>query len=89
MARTGDSERPSWWDWELELSPHLLKRMLDRGFTEVDLRAMLQHFVGVRKDVLEGRWVVETRHESRAWAVILEPDEEERVTVVVTAYPLE
>ena len=22
---------PDWWDWELELSPHLLKRMTDRG----------------------------------------------------------
>jgi len=33
---------PEWWDWELELSPHLLKRMLDRGFTESDLRRMLE-----------------------------------------------
>ncbi len=32
---------PEWWDWELELSPHLLKRMADRGFSELDLRAML------------------------------------------------
>jgi hypothetical protein len=29
---------PEWWDWELELTPHLLKRLVDRGFTEVDLR---------------------------------------------------
>jgi hypothetical protein len=34
-------ECPDWWDWELELSPHLLKRMTDRRFTEIDLRRML------------------------------------------------
>jgi hypothetical protein len=34
-------EWPGWWDWELELSPHLLKRMTDRRFTEIDLRRML------------------------------------------------
>ena len=32
---------PEWWNWELELSPHLLKRMVDRRFTEVDVRRML------------------------------------------------
>jgi len=31
---------------ELELSPHLVKRMEDRRFTEIDLRRMLQR--GVR-----------------------------------------
>ncbi|MGH8474366.1 MAG: hypothetical protein ACRER2_01100 [Methylococcales bacterium] len=33
---------PEWWDWEIELTPHLLKRMEDRNFNEVDLREMLQ-----------------------------------------------
>lgn len=33
---------PHWWDWEIELTPHLEKRMEDRGFTELDLRGMLQ-----------------------------------------------
>lgn len=32
---------PQWWDWELEFSPHLLKRMVDRSFNEIDLRSML------------------------------------------------
>jgi len=32
---------PEWWDWELELIPHLLKRREDRRFSEVDLRSML------------------------------------------------
>lgn len=32
---------PGWWVWDLELTPHVLKRMEDRGFTEVDLRRMI------------------------------------------------
>jgi hypothetical protein len=32
---------PDWWEWELELTPHLEKRMEDREFTEVDLRAII------------------------------------------------
>ena len=78
---------PAWWDWELELSPHLLKRMVDRQFSEVDLRCMLEYAVGLREDVVEDRWVVETRHHGRAWEVIVEPDLGTRKLVVVTAYP--
>ena len=26
---------PKWWDWELELSPHLEKRMEDREFSQL------------------------------------------------------
>jgi hypothetical protein len=79
---------PEWWDWELELSPHLLKRMGDRRFTEVDLRRMLERATGHREDVVEGRWVIETRHTRRAWEVVVEPDRERRLLVVVTAYPV-
>lgn len=77
-----------WWDWELELSPHLLKRMTDRRFTEIDLRRMLETASGYREDVVEGRWIIETRHRGRAWEVIVEPDGERQLLVVVTAYPV-
>ena len=33
MGDAGSTERSAWWDWELELSAHLLKRMVDRGFS--------------------------------------------------------
>ena len=32
---------PDWWSFELELSPHVEERMIDRGCTEVDLRMMI------------------------------------------------
>jgi uncharacterized protein DUF4258 len=79
---------PDWWSWELELSPHLEKRMEDRRFSEVDLRAMLEHATRYRKDVVEGRWAIETRHRRRRWEVIVEPDSDDSLLVVVTAYPV-
>jgi hypothetical protein len=35
--------------------------MADRRFTEVDVRRMLERADSVRKDVVEGRWLVRTR----------------------------
>jgi hypothetical protein len=81
-------KRPRWWTWELELSPHLHKRMLDRGFNEVDLRIMIEATRRIRRDVVGGRWVIETRFRRTRWEVIVEPDHELRLLVVVTAYPL-
>jgi hypothetical protein len=47
---------PVWWEWELELTPHLERRMEDRAFTELDLRAMLERAAGLRADVVDGRF---------------------------------
>lgn len=72
----------------MELSPHLLKRMVDRGFTEVELRDMLERAVSLRRDIVPERWVVGTRHRRRRWEVIVEPDHEAQRLVVITAYPI-
>jgi hypothetical protein len=80
---------PEWWEWELELTPHLEKRMEDRRFTEVDLRLMLERAGGFRPDVVEGRFVIETRFRGQAWEVVVEPDDLEHLLVVVTAYGVE
>jgi hypothetical protein len=63
--------------------------MLDRRFTDVDLRRMLEHAGGYRADVVEGRWVIDTRHSKKDWEVIVEPDDAQKLLVVVTAYPVE
>ncbi len=78
---------PEWWDWELELSPHLFKRMLDRSFSELDLRAMLERSRGYRPDIVNGRWVIVTSHRGKTWEVIVEPDPNTERVVVITAYP--
>jgi len=83
------TEWPDWWKWELELSPHLLKRMVDRAFSETDLRTMMEQATGLHeKDDEPGRWVVDTRHAATAWEVVVEPDPADRLVVVITAYPV-
>ena len=62
--------------------------MEDRGFNEVDLRAMLERASGYRRDIVEGRWIIETGHERRRWEVIVDPDVAVQLLVVVTAYPV-
>lgn len=79
---------PGLWSWELELTPHLLKRMVDRQFNEADLRLMLDKATGYHDNHEEGRFVIETKHEGHPWAVVVEPAPEETVLVVVTAYPV-
>lgn len=79
---------PELWSWELELTPHLLKRMLDRQFGETDLRQMLENATGFRKNPEEGRFVIETQHDGRDWALIVEPSPGEQILIVVTAYPV-
>ena len=71
---------PEWWAWELEMTPHVEKRMEDRGFTEVDLRWMLEQAAHFRPDVVDGRFVIETRFSG------VEPDDVEHILVVVTAF---
>lgn len=75
--------QPSWWEWELELTPHLEKRMEDRDFTEVDLRRMFAGATDVRPGTVDGRFVVETSHRGGPWHIIVEPDDELRCIVVV------
>lgn len=78
---------PEWWQWKLELSPHLFKRMIDRRFNELELRAMMEDAQGFRTAADPSRFVVETRHEGRAWEIVVEPDPEGELLVVITAYP--
>ena len=80
---------PVWWDWDIELSPHVLLRMPVRGFNAVDLRLMLQDASGYHENCEEGRYAIRTRHEGRRWEVIVEPVPQEKVLVVVTAYRVE
>ena len=81
---------PEWWHWELELSDHLLDRMVDRGFSETDLRTMLAAAESWRRNTdLPERAIIETRLEGVRWEVAVEPDQAEDVLVVITAYRVE
>lgn len=85
----GAHERPAWWDWDLELTAHIVRRMADREFSEVDLRRMLHDASSWRRGREPRRWRIETRHAGRPWVVIVEPEPGTRLLVVITAYSVE
>ena len=62
--------------------------MEDRDFNEIGLRGMLQRSKDFKEDVVEGRWIIVTRHRQHDWEVIVEPDITENILIVVTAYPV-
>ncbi|MCI0695362.1 DUF4258 domain-containing protein [candidate division KSB1 bacterium] len=77
---------PEWWDWEIKISQHIELRMGDRAFTEIDLRTMLTRATNYYPDDVAGRWVIETKHFRKEWEVIVEPDFDNQLLVLVTAY---
>jgi hypothetical protein len=60
--------------------------MIDRRFSETELREMLQDAEDYREDEQPGRWVIATAHDERNWEVIVEPDLAAKILVVVTAF---
>ena len=82
------SQWPPWWEWELEFIDHAYESMEKRRFTEIELRRMMENARSYRRDIVEGRWVIETRHQRRRWEVIVEPIPEKKVLDVITAYAL-
>lgn len=80
-------ERPEWWEWELALVSHVEDRMAERGFSETELRAMLDDATSLESSRRPGRWLVLTRLGARAWVVVVEPDVDDQITYVVTAFP--
>ena len=83
---TSDPEFPSWWSWELSFTPHAELRMEQRGVTEVDVRAMLERATAFEPSVVEGRFMIQSVKSNRRWIVIVEPDNDASLLVVVTAY---
>jgi hypothetical protein len=47
---------------------------------------MLQRARRSSASAVEGRFMIETTHRGRPWVVIVEPDADERILVIVTVY---
>jgi len=47
---------------------------------------MLQRASAYSPSVVENRFMIETTHRGRPWIVIVEPDPDERLLVIVTVY---
>lgn len=83
---TAKREWPPWWDWELRFIDHAHDSMALRGFTEIEIRRMMEHATSYRRDPIEGRWKVETRYQRKQWCVIVEPIPERQVLEVITVF---
>lgn len=81
-----ESQFPEWWDWELSFTAHAELRMEQRGVTELDVRAMLERATRYEPSVVEGRFMIHAVHQQRPWIVIVEPDVDAKLLVVVTPY---
>ena len=77
---------PEWWDWELSFTAHAELRMEQRGVTEVDVRSMLERATAFEPSVVKGRFMIHTVHKQHPWTVVVEPDVEAKLLVVVTPY---
>ena len=83
---TSDPAFPDWWNWELSFTGHAELRMEQRGVSEVDVRAMLERPTRHEPSVVEGRFTIHVVHQRHPWIVIVEPDREANLLIVVTAY---
>jgi hypothetical protein len=77
---------PEWWSWDLSFTGHAELRMEQRGVTEVEVRALLEKATGFEPNVVEGRFMIHTQRGQDRWVVIVEPDGEAKLLVVVTVY---
>lgn len=60
--------------------------MEQRGVSEVDVRAMPERATAHEPSVAAGRFMILARHQQHPCIVIVEPDVEAKLLVVVTAY---
>lgn len=77
---------PEWWNWDRSFTAHAELRMEQRSVTEVEVRAMLERATRFEASVVEGRFMIQTRRGQTSCVVIVEPDAEARLLVVVTVY---
>lgn len=66
-----------------------VRLMKGPGGVQVELRAMLDDATDLAPGARQGRWIVTTSLGGRPWTVVVEPDFDDRVIFVVTAYERE
>ena len=77
---------PEWWTWDLSFTGHAEMRMEQRGVTEVELRVMLERASGFEPNVVDGRFMIQTRKRGQLWIVIFDPDIDAKLLLIVTDY---
>ncbi len=81
-------DRPEWWNWDVRFVSHFQRRMEERVISEIDLRTMLTDATAITSSRRSGRWLISTHLGDAPWVVVVEPDPDDEITYVVTAYPI-
>jgi hypothetical protein len=89
MVRNPQLDPPEWWGWDLAFTAHVESRMEARQFSESELRTMITRATALDFARRPGRYPARTRHAGVPWIDVLEPDVDDRLLFVVTAYPVE
>lgn len=63
--------------------------MVQRNFNEIELREMLSRTEMYEKDIDENRFKINASFRNRRWEIIVEPDFDEKILVIITAYMTE
>jgi hypothetical protein len=61
-------------------------RVVRQDTVQVDVRAMQERATRYEPNVAEGRFMIHAVHQERPWIVIVEPDVDAKLLVVVTPY---
>jgi hypothetical protein len=78
---------PEWWEWEIELTAHSEERLVERGLTEVELRTMLSKEPwSIDPDPEPGRYRVLTSHRRLSWIIVVEPELESEILVIISVF---
>ena len=80
---------PEWWFWNIEITPHVEKRMVQRDFSEIELRTMLHGAHNFENDAVFGRFKIKSKLKGKSWEIIVEPDSIEKLLVIITGYQIE
>lgn len=81
-------QRPQWLDWELVLTSHVLRRMAERGLTEVELRTIVEAPASITPAADPSRFEITGRIDQDRWLVVVDADPVAEVLIAVTAYPI-
>ena len=81
-------DQPQWWEWDLEFTPHIRKRMVQRNFNDIAVREMLDTCRQILPGSEPNRWTVESTYRGSEWHIIVEPDPTSETIVIITAYPI-
>jgi hypothetical protein len=78
--------KPPWSEWEIRFETHARERMSERGLNETEARRLLEHARQYARGRRAGRWLVVGALRGARWVIVIRPEVERPVVVVLTVF---